>query len=140
MPELVTSIVTLKIMSEVLVLCFASANKSLLQLTRTTEGYYQYLNGWNGGPSNVWFSYDVKTRSATYLLIDCPLCSKDYILRRAHDDVRSLIFRPFMIDMILAKEYCFSWQSLIDNYRAELLQWVGFNFTIVLGICHRILI
>ena len=132
--ELVTSTVTFKRMSGVLVLYIASANNSLHQLTLTAEGYYQYINGWNGGPSNVWFSYEVKTRSATYLLVDCPQFSRDYILRRAQDDAHSFIFRPFMIDTILAKEYCWSWQTLIDEYRDELLQWVGLILTTVLEI------
>ena len=123
-------------MSGVLVLCLASTNNSLLQLTRTAEGYYQYINGWNSneGPSNVWFSYEVKTRSATYLLVDCPQFSRDDILRRAQDDAHSFIFHPFMIDTILAKEYCWSWQTLIDEYRDELLQFVGLIFTTVLEI------
>ena len=132
MAELVTSTVTLNRISGVQVLLFANANDSLYQLKKTAEGYYQYINGWNGGPSNVWFSYEVKTRSATYLLVDCPQFSRDYILRRAQDDARSLIFRPFMIDTILAKEYCWSWQTLIDIYRDELLQWVGLSLDTVL--------
>ena len=116
-------------MSGVLVLCLASTNNSLLQLTRIAEGYYQYINGWNSneGPSNVWFSYEVKTRSATYLLVDCPQFSREYILRRAHDDVHSVILRPLMIDTILAKEYSWSWQTVIDTHRDELFQWVGLN-------------
>ena len=132
MAELVTSTVTLNTSSGVQVLLFANADKSLYQLTRATEGYYGYINGWQGGPSNVWFSYELKTRSATYLLVDCPQFSRDYILRRAQDDARSLIFRPFMIDTILAKEYCWSWQALIDAYRDELLRWVGLSLNTVL--------
>ena len=135
MAELVTSTVTLNRISRVQVLLFANANYSLYQLTRTAEGYYEYINQWNAYPSNVWFSYEAKKRSATYLLVDCPQFSRDHILRRAQDDTRSLLFRPFMIDTILAKEYCWSWQTFIDNYRAELLQWVGLSLNIVLQNC-----
>ncbi|KAI4241506.1 MAG: hypothetical protein LQ352_007426 [Teloschistes flavicans] len=38
----------------------------------TIECFYQYLNGWNGGPSSVWFSYDPNAGSSTYVLWDCP--------------------------------------------------------------------
>ncbi|KAL2040003.1 hypothetical protein N7G274_007406 [Stereocaulon virgatum] len=87
------------------------------------EGHYQYLNGWNTGPSNVWFSYTVKSGSSTYLLFDCPLQTKDRILRRAHEDVIAMLSCPFAIDMLIAEECCSSWESLVDRFREELLHW-----------------
>lgn len=102
----------------------ASLETCFLADADLTEGYYQYLNGWDAGPSNVWFSYDVNTGSSTYLLFDCPIYSKDRILRRAHDDVFAILSNPFAIDMLIAEECCYSWESLVSRFREELLHWV----------------
>ena len=107
----------------------ASFNKAS-RLKQIIEGHYQYLNGWNVGPSNVWFSYSVKTRSSTYLLFDCPLQTKDRILRRAHEDVFAMLSCPFAIDMLIVEECCSSWESLVDRFREELLHWVRLALTI----------
>ncbi|KAK3174740.1 hypothetical protein OEA41_001986 [Lepraria neglecta] len=91
--------------------------------SKSNEGYYQYLTGWDAGPSNAWFSYNVNTGSSTYLLFDCPIYSKDRILRRAHEDVFAMLSCPFAIDMLIAEECCSSWESLVNRFREELLHW-----------------
>ncbi|KAL2054975.1 hypothetical protein ABVK25_004797 [Lepraria finkii] len=98
-------------------------HRDAAQIPQRIEGYYQYLNGWDAGPSNVWFSYDVNTGSSTYLLFDCPIHSKDRILRRAHEDVFAILSHPFAIDMLIAEECCYSWESLASRFREELLHW-----------------
>ena len=73
----------------------------------------------------MWFSYDVKSGSLTYLLLDCTQDAKRNILNRAQEDPTALISCPFAVDVIIMKDSCYSWRDISDRYREQLLYWVS---------------
>ncbi|KAL8666387.1 MAG: hypothetical protein Q9202_001410 [Teloschistes flavicans] len=83
----------------------------------TIECFYQYLNGWNGGPSSVWFSYDPNAGSSTYVLWDCPEFARRHIVSQAQEDPLSFVACHLMIDAFVASECANSWQNLVDGPR-----------------------
>ncbi|KAL8689319.1 MAG: hypothetical protein Q9218_004983 [Villophora microphyllina] len=89
--------------------------------SNTVECFYQYLNGWNRGPSYVWFSHE--PTSSTYLLLDCPENAKINIVRQAQEDPVSFLACPFIIDAFIAGECANSWLDYIDEPRHRLLHW-----------------
>lgn len=73
----------------------------------------------------VWFSYNLSTRSTTYLLVNCPNNARDQIVHCALRENPELLVRPCTIDTFLANNYCSEWARNIDRSRKNLLAYVS---------------
>ncbi|PMD17777.1 hypothetical protein NA56DRAFT_265976 [Hyaloscypha hepaticicola] len=81
------------------------------------DGFYHYFNEWNLGPLHTWFSYNVKSKSTTYLLFDCPEKIKERLT------AGDFLPDPFAVDLLLAEE-CALWrEKLINMHYQQIFNW-----------------
>jgi hypothetical protein len=82
------------------------------------DGFYHYFNEWHLGPLHTWFRYNVKSKSTTYFLFDCPEKIKE---RLAAGDFPP---DPLAVDLMLAEE-CALWrEKLINKHYQQIFNWV----------------
>lgn len=82
------------------------------------DGFYHYFNEWNLGPLHTWFSYNVKSKSTTYLLFDCPEKIKERLT------AGDFLPDPFAVDLLLVEE-CALWrEKLINMHYQQIFNWV----------------
>ncbi|KAH8586663.1 hypothetical protein B0O99DRAFT_695296 [Bisporella sp. PMI_857] len=87
------------------------------------DTFYHYFYDWEKGPLHVCASYNVKNGNISYFIIDCPPVIKEKIEDRAKNSKDTLLFRPFAIDFLLAKE-CALWrQVMINKNWLKMYEW-----------------
>ena len=100
--------------SKLLVGDFIICNTTLTCL----DGFYHYFNEWHLGPLHTWFTYNVKSKSTTYLLFDSPEKIKERLT------AGDFLPDPFAVDLMLAEE-CALWrEKLINKHYQQIFNWV----------------
>jgi len=88
------------------------------------DGFYSYFNEWDLGPLHVWFSYDVRSRSTTYFLVDCPESVKERIVASDCARCNCTLYRPLQIDLLIV-EQCADWrEKFIEKHYKQIFEWV----------------
>lgn len=103
-------------------ICGLPVYETLLNVT--IDGFYHYFNQWDKGPLHVWFSYNITTKSTTYILVDCPDSVEYQISQRSQDQSDHSLHRPLAIDYLIA-EACVLWRKVfINTHWEEIFEWV----------------
>lgn len=92
---------------------------------KSSEGLYPFTSGSGAGLSNVWFSYDLSTHSAHYIVSNCPADAKLQISRCAKGRHSDLLCRPYAIDVLIAEVCAREKANGYVESRQKLSQYVG---------------
>ncbi|KAF4612722.1 hypothetical protein D9613_011811 [Agrocybe pediades] len=93
------------------------------QIASKLESFYQFGYDLTSLATLVWFSYDLRERSSTYVIFNGSPDAKQNIIACADSGAAHLLLRPLSVDSFLADDCMFKLGAGVNSLRFSLLEY-----------------